>query len=446
MSDLDMRRYLPADSREDAVPAISRALADARALPDPVLRFPPGVWHLWPDRAFERHLFISNHDAGLKRLAFPLAGFNGLEIAGDRTEFRLHGRVLPFAIEDCRRVTLRGITLDTDRSFFSQGLVAAAGPDWVELEMDRASYPFEAVPGELIFKGANWTSEPDTILLLTEFDPVRKEPAWRSRHTQVRMRDLAARETPEGRLCFHAKFHRPCTPGNQLVMVHEKRHCPAIFVSRSEDVLVEDVTIYQAGAMGLIVQLTRNVTVRRLSVCLRPGTERMVSTNGDATHFVHCSGAILIEDGVFENMMDDAVNIHGMYAVVTGLPGPRELELRLMHRQQAGIPILGPGDRLAITERATLMRRSQITAVAVEAINSHYLLVAVEEPLEGRVVLGDAVENVSRMPSEVVIRRCRSGRNRPRGFLLTAPGRARVEDCEFHNAQHGIHIGGDASY
>jgi len=411
---------------------------------DAILRFPCGRWHFRPENAFEKHYYISNNDHGLKKIAFPIIGFSGLTIDGGNSEFIFHGRVLPFMVENSCWIKLQNITLDVERPFYTQGRITATGSDWVELNIDRKAFPYDVLDGKIIFHSEGWRSEKD-IFLLTEFDPVKKEPALRKRHTQVRSEELFAEAVAPDCVRLKGKFPIPFTPGNVLIIIHEKRHVPSIVVSQSQSITVEDVSIHQSGAMGLIAQLSRDITVRRMQVRLREGSDRLVSVNADATHFVNCTGWIRMEDCVFDNMMDDGTNVHGIYTVVTGIPTEHQVEVCFMHHQQEGISLYAAGDRLRFVDRTTLLSRATATISQVETVDQRCTRLTFEELVEDIVKEGDAVECFEKMP-DITIQRCRTGNNRPRGFLLTTPGHVLVEDCEFHNSHHGIHISGDANY
>ena len=58
---------------------------------------------------------------------------------------------------------------------------------------------------------------------------------------------------------------------------------------------------------------------------------------------------------------------------------------------------------------------------------------------------GDAIDNISRMP-DVNIKKCRTGNNRPRGFLISTPGKVIIEENEFYNSHCAIAILGDANF
>ena len=70
------------DTRADATPAVRSALASVHESRGRRLTFAPGRYDFWPDRAAEHLLFVSNNDSGLKRVVFPLLGFDDFEVDG----------------------------------------------------------------------------------------------------------------------------------------------------------------------------------------------------------------------------------------------------------------------------------------------------------------------------------------------------------------------------
>jgi len=118
-------------SENDVTSAVFDAMLKCKSVKNPVLVFPKGVYHFWPDKAFEKHYFISNNDHGLKRIAFPVIGMENLTIYGGGSEFMFHGRMTPFVIDNSRNITIKNLSIDYGRPFFSQGEIVAAGQEYV---------------------------------------------------------------------------------------------------------------------------------------------------------------------------------------------------------------------------------------------------------------------------------------------------------------------------
>ena len=65
---------------------------------------------------------------------------------------------------------------------------------------------------------------------------------------------------------------------------------PAIFITESRDIRLEDMNIHFAEGMGVLTQNSRDITLERFHVQLRPRGGRYFTTQADATHFVACEG------------------------------------------------------------------------------------------------------------------------------------------------------------
>lgn len=116
--------------------------------------------------------------------------------------------------------------------------------------------------------------------------------------------------------------------------------------------------------MALICENTEDVTLDQYDVRLREGSGRFISASADASHFVNCRGAIRFDGCLFENMLDDATNVHGTYMAVDTLSGDR-LTARFGHVQQQGFDFARAGDTLRLIDRISL--RPLETFVAAEA-------------------------------------------------------------------------------
>jgi hypothetical protein len=74
--------------------------------------FEKGTYHVYSDRAYDKFMFISNHDSVRRKIAFPIIGFEGLEIEGGGAEFIMHGLVIPVVVEDSKGVIIRNLSFD----------------------------------------------------------------------------------------------------------------------------------------------------------------------------------------------------------------------------------------------------------------------------------------------------------------------------------------------
>lgn len=79
-----------------------------------------GTSHFYPDKAFEKYCYITNHDDGLRSAPFPLVNCKNIEIIADSAEFIFHEVMLPFIIENAENITLKGFVIDWEIPLYIQ--------------------------------------------------------------------------------------------------------------------------------------------------------------------------------------------------------------------------------------------------------------------------------------------------------------------------------------
>ena len=424
----------------DTTPAVRAALETLRGQQNARLTFAAGRYEFWGDRAAEKYLFVSNNDEGLKRLIFPVFNFPNLEIDGQGAEFVFHGFVSPFALLGSHAVRLANFSIDWARTFHSEAQILDAGDGWADLFLPEA-FPFVVRDERLIFTGEG--DDHYGVSNALEFDPLRRETAFRVWDNYNVNRGHRAELTGPRCVRFHADFSTRPTPGNLLALIDDRRLCPAIIIQNSRNIELENVTIHHCGGMGVVAQNSRDLHLENVHVV--PAAGRMISTTADATHFVHCGGQIRLENCRFENQLDDATNIHGIYAQVTQLLAPNEIEVRLVHHQQVGVEIAQIGDEIGLVRNDTLETVANAVVCHVNRLNKALVRLKFIENLPPGIGAGFAIENRSWQPN-VSIRGCTTRGNRARGFLLSSAGKIVVENNSFHNPGAAILVAGDANF
>ena len=451
--------YIRPEDGENRSPAAARALAENPG-DDISFVFGKGVWHFYEEGASLEECWESNNDGGRKRVICALRGRRNIRLDGGGGEWVLHGRVSPVVIAECGDVTVCRLTGDCVRPFYTQGTILRATQEEVELAIDREGFPFTVRGGNFVPYADAWENDLSGLTVLCqEFSPETGGPVPGGHTALAKIGQghqnlenlpamlwvLRASLTPEGHLLLKGDFSYVMTPGNVLVMTHERRTNSFVFVQDSRAVKLEDITIHHIGSMGVIAQNSRDITLERVRILPREGSGRLISTNADATHFVQCSGRLTLRDCVFESMMDDGTNIHGIYTVVREAGGT-QLTLELRHFQQRGVLFYRPGDRLTVLDPQTLETRCRpVVAQAALADGGRLVRIRLEQASQEPLRPGDVVENPDNMP-EVLIEGCRTGKNRPRGFLLGTPKRAVIRGNTFYNSCCGIQIAGDSRY
>lgn len=442
--------YLTGD--QNATPALAKALA---ALSDgDTLALGGGTCHLYPDGAQVRNYYISNNDPGDKPVAFPLVGRKNITIDGEGADLIFHGRILPFAVDSSANVTVRNLSIDYSHVLYSQAEIVGADRYKTVLKFPECS-PCRVVDGKFRFPTEDGEESFDTVFALEYLRDISgaaypspcKPPYFpytgpKKDHGFLggMFRDVSLEEVAPNTINMYGSLGFVHNVGNFLIMTHATREFPGIFVTDSKDVKLDNIRIYYASAMGVIAQLTENISLDHVVAEPRPGSGRLLSLNADATHFVNCRGKISMTNCKFVSMNDDACNIHGIYALCKRLDSPGTVVCGFGHPQQRGINLFREGDHVAVIDRDSSETLCTRHVVKSELREPDEFFVTLDKPVE----IGEhyLLENLSTAP-EVYIADCESGYNRPRGFLLSSGGRTLVERCRFYNMNCGIQIGGE---
>ncbi len=430
----------------DATAAVREALDQVTAR-DVTLVFQPGRYVFRGDLAHEAYLAITNHDNGLKRIAFPMDRFDSVKIEGNGAEFIFHGQVLPFFFKGCRSVEMSRLTIDWDIPFYFQAKVSDTNPSegWIDL------IPFE--------KGFSWSVRADQLLFpdlddysynyvgaTLAFDPERRRVAHGA--VDINLKQPKARMMADGKLRLFAKLPAYPAVGNVLVSKGgkgEDRYAPAIYGIQSSNIRLEGVTVHHALGMGFLFERCDTITLSDCGAFVRPESDRMVSLLADATHFCNCKGAILVENCRFQHMLDDGTNVHGTYVVVDEIINDRQARVRLMHFQQFGFRFADAGDEVWLVNAPDTSRAAVRSVKEFTSLNERFSIITFEQSIEGKLRAGDLLENKTWNPS-FTMRGCTITDHRARNVVLKTPLPILIENNHFSSMMSSIFFRGESRY
>ncbi len=438
--------------KDNVAPKMARALADIKkAYPDtPVtVMIEPGRYEFHPKGSETREYYISNHDQdNPKSVGIAIENWDGLTLKADGAEFIFHGRMLPVSVIGSHNVTLSGFSIDFDKPHITQveivanesdGIVFRTAP-WVDARVEH---------GAFTARGEGWSLSPRSGIA---FDP-------ETRHVVYRTSDLWCPLDSVISLKQKGTYRAPkwtdkrLKPGTVVALRGWGRPTPGIFLSGDSATVITDVKVHYAEGMGLLAQLCDGITLERFGVCLRgEGDPRYFTTQADATHFSGCKGLISSTGGLYEGMMDDAINVHGTYLKVVGRSGARTLRGRYMHGQSYGFKWGEPGDTVQLIRSETMEALPQVMVIeSITPVDKPTEAGAKEFDVTFTVDLPDGpgsdtpfgIENLTWSPevyfADNIIRN-----NRARGSLFSTPRHTVVERNLFdHTSGTAILLCGD---
>lgn len=449
--DVDMRRLGVRPGKSDVSAAVAKALRKLPAqAPADTLRlvFAPGRYDFYPEKAASAELYVSNHDqTNPKRVGVLLEKLENLIVDASGAEFVFHGRMLPVALLNSRNVTLRGFSVDFAEPHISQ--VRIVGSDeggilfrpepWVKWRLDGSRF---------VAFGHGWSNTPPTGIA---FDPATRGLLYRTADLAVSLDSVISQ--PDGTVLAPRWIDPSLVPGTVVALRTYDRPAPAVFLHRDTATRLEDIRVRYAEGMGLLAQLCSDISLDGFSVCLRGDDDpRFFTTQADATHFSGCSGLIDSRNGLYENMMDDAINVHGTYLKVIEKRSPRTFVARYMHPQTYGFAWAEPGDSVRFVRSAAMEYLGGVNVVEdIRPLDSPGVHGAKEFliTLRDDIVLPESsavgIENMSLNP-EVVFAGNVVRNNRARGALFSTPRPVLVENNLFdHTSGTAILLCGDCN-
>ena len=408
-----------------------------------VLSFPKGQYDFYRQEAVEHYRYVANHDNGLKRMAFPIFGAKDITIDGNESLFMFHDRIVPITVESTSGVTLKNFTIDFIRPFHAELHVVKSDLEARTLVVKVAGtqHPYKIKNQEVTFERfGQWDPIGSNIV----FDPETRSPIFNTARYKlgsgVKVRSVGNDLLEISHL---GKKSLPAPVGSVLIVygVHPtSRLVPAIHVTNSEDLKIENVKVLDAGGMALIVERTNNIHLDGYTVT--SADHRIAATRADASHFIGCRGTLLVENSLMEHMLDDGINVHGAYVNVDRYVGDNKFIASISHFQQMGLKFAEPGDEVAILSRETVLPFHKTRVTKVRSLNDKRFEISLENIPASLPDVPMSMENLTWNP-DLIFRNNTVRENRARGALITTKGAVLVENNYFNNQMHGILIEGD---
>lgn len=439
----EMERYgVQPDSKKDMSAKFQKALQKIRKEVKPgeafVLRFESGQYHFYSDKAPQKTYYVSNHDQpNPKRIGLPLENLENMTLDGGGAKFIFHGTMLPLSLVQSENCTLQNFSIDFENPHISQieivknegkgGMTFRVAP-WVQYKISADSV-FHSY-------GTDWQLTPSSGIA---FEKDTKHIVY---NTGDLFYDMRGVKDLGNRLLHAPRWNDSRLKSGTIVALRSwDRPTPGVFLAESKNTTLKNVTVHYAQGMGLVAQLCDNIHMDAFRVCMDSTSGRYFTTQADATHFSQCKGKIHSVNGFYEGMMDDAINVHGVYLKITERLDDHTLRARYMHGQAWGFDWGYVGDTVTFIRSQTMEYVDETNCIAsitpVDAVagkGMHEFTIRMEKPLpaeiDGKTPYG--IENLTWTP-EVYFAGNTIQNNRARGSLFSTPKKTLVEHNKFLN-------------
>lgn len=453
----DMKDYgLKANSSKNASVVFQKVLKKIRAEyqdgDSVIIRFQKGTYNFYEKGAAEREYYISNHDQdNPKKVGMPLEELKSLTLDGGGASFVFHGRMLPVSLLHSSNCSLKDFSIDFKNPHIAQVEIVRNDPK-LGITFKPASWVNYRVSKDSIFEayGDDWTVRHSWGI------PFEKE----TRRIVYNAGDRGCNTkgsfiTDDGYVQAPFWKDETLTSGTVFVMRGWGRPTPGIFLSHNVNTTLTNIKVHYAEGMGLLAQLCENISLDKFNVCLKGNDDaRYFTTQADATHFSGCKGKIISVNGLYEGMMDDAINVHGTYLKVIKKLDNQTLVARYMHDQSWGFDWGFPGDEVQFIASKTMELiggKNQIKFIKpvdkASVSGAREFEITFEEPLPDGVDenIDCGIENLTWTP-EVYFAGNIIRNNRARGSLFSTPKKTVVENNLFdHTSGTAILLCGDCN-
>lgn len=423
-----------------------------------VLILSQGQYDFHPEDAVQREYYISNHDQhNPKRVGLPLEDLHDFVLDGQGAELVFHGSMMPLSLVRSTSCTLRNFSIDFDNPHITQVTVTDNSSERGITFRPASWVKWHIKPdGSFWATGDDWASRPqggiafegDTRHIIfnssDKYCPIAK----------VRPLEDGSLNAPE--------WHDAGLPAGTVVALRGwGRPAPGIFMTHCRHTILRNVKVHYAEGMGLLAQMCEDIDMEDFGVCLKGKDDpRYFTTQADATHFSGCRGMIRSVNGLYEGMMDDAINVHGTYLKVVKRVDDHTLEARYMHGQSWGFDWGYTGDKVQFVRSATMeLLEGQNEIAGITALDPsptassrgmdgvHTFRIRFKKPVPAEVSeqAGYGIENLTWTP-RVYFAGNTIRNNRARGALFSTPRRVVVEDNLFdHTSGCAILLCGDCN-
>ncbi|MDP2337208.1 MAG: right-handed parallel beta-helix repeat-containing protein [Bacteroidota bacterium] len=287
----------------DNTMSLNRAIDYCKQFPSSILAIPSGIYR-----------FNNTQTINVNNM-------NNFCIDGNNSEF-IFSNLGQFRLNDCTHVLLKDVKVDWD--WEKERLASLA--EVIKIADESAFIEFEFPELEYV----------DTTLCfytMNQFDKKTISPGTENGQ-EFWIDRLATKKVEMGNKPNQLRVYPKkgsftnLSVGNLFLVRHTPRRGSAFIVNNCTHTTLKCITIYSApGACFIISGETHHTRLDSCMVCLRPNSNRRMSSEADGFHIIQSKGYTIIENCDFSFMGDDDVNIHDCIGFVSSRVDDHTLSL-----------------------------------------------------------------------------------------------------------------------
>jgi len=439
------------DTEKDYTEDLNRLFAETED--GSILHLEQGTYHFHASSCTLASYALSNCEPMENRkISLLLKHKKNITLDGNGARFLFHGHLQPLTLDSCQNITLRNFTIDWEKPLVSEGILLARTPDYLDVYINQQLYPcfvknfclyFDIGDGEIseLTYGGHTAYDRKNLTVLPDSAD------------KLHIRNVEQIADDQFRLYLSDMFFQNVllSPGDIIVLRHNRRIHTGIFAENCRDLQYEDITVHSCGGICMLFQFCENICCNSLQFTANRKIGRLVAcTRDDGMQFSNCRGSIEVESCYFHGLQDSPIDIHGTSVCIHRITDDHTLECEYFNSHTSGFLYWAePGHKVELINRKNMVPLQELEVESFQPVSKKYFRIIFRESVSSLLTPDSlnlyALENVSNTPS-VQIRRNHFGSCRSRGVLVTTPQPVRIENNLFASAGAALMIAGDASY
>jgi hypothetical protein len=429
------------DNGKDGTEAFIKIFDAIKDEPEVQLIISAGTYHFYEENSFKKIYYESNTtNTGPKNLSILMKNLQNVHVEGNFAQFIFHGKVQPLTIENCKNIKIRNLFIDFATPTSAEGEIIDVKNDHFVLKIDTTQYSYTIQNKKIKFYIGKHLNQPYSFIEFNTkhniVEPYSGDRGWDN---------FDVVEDSIGVLkIFTSNTQILPKKGNWIVIRYGERTHAGVFILNSSDITMQNLNIYQSDGLGILSQNSKNVNFYSCSIVPNTSINRKYfSSHDDGFHFMGCSGLIQMDNCETYGLMDDAVNIHGIYTQITKI-SKNKIKAQFMHPQSTGLEWGRVGETVAFVDHKSMVTLSTGIIKKYKKLNVNEFEITFETDVPSSLTKGMVIENLTCYP-DVMIRNSRFRSGRARGLLLSTQGKILIESNIFETSGSAILIAGDAN-
>jgi hypothetical protein len=281
--------------------------------------------------------------------------FNGLSnitLEGNNTLLVYHGKMMLMAINHCQNFKVKDLLFDFQRPTTSEMKVVSKTDSDVIVNINPDSwYAIEKHDNhnQLLWYGEGWKANNPFLIRYVPSQETMRYGSWNS------FRNSNASELSPFKVKFEGNFRDSKFEAGDMLSVRDPyRDEVGVFNNCSTGVTFENLKFYYIHGLGIVSQLSKNISISNVSVAPKPSSGRVIAAFAGCFHFLGCYGLISIENSLCSGSHDDPVNIHGTaFRIIKA--DSNKIVVGFMHDQTWGFNAFEKSDTIEFVNHKTLL-------------------------------------------------------------------------------------------